>query len=29
MIYHITVWFKIMEYDEKRAINVVNLVETM
>ena len=29
MINHVTVWIKITQYDEKRAISITNLVETM
>ena len=28
MINPVTVWFKIFQYDDKRAISVSNLVET-
>ena len=28
MIYHVTGWFKITQYNDKRAISNVNLVET-
>ena len=29
MIYSVTGWFEIAQYDDKRAIFIANLVETM
>ena len=29
MIVHVTGWFEIIQYDDKREISIVNLVETM
>ena len=29
MIDHVTGWFEITQYDNKRAISIANLVETM
>ena len=29
MIDHVTGWFKIAQYDDKRAISIADLVETM
>ena len=29
MIYPVTGWFKIMQYDNKRSISIANLVENM
>ena len=28
MIYHVTGWFEITQYNNKRAISIANLVET-
>ena len=28
-IYPVKIWFKIMQYNDKRAISITNLVETM